>query len=57
VRVPCGWETLGGVQPREEAQPMGYIAFDAHTHDTRASGVTPDGPRGREERIEQDRGA
>jgi hypothetical protein len=36
---------------------MEYNAFDAHKHYTLASVVTPDGPLGREERIEQDRGA
>ena len=50
-------ETLGGVQPREEAQQMEYIAFDAHKHYTLASVVTPDGQLVREERIEHDRGA
>src|SRR5499427_9588088 len=35
---------------------MEYIAFDAHTHYTLASVVTPDGQLVREERIEHDRG-
>jgi transposase len=50
-------ETLSGVQPREEAQQMEYIAFDAHKHYTRASVVTPDDQLVREERIEHERGA
>src|SRR5262245_30689937 len=56
ARGPCAWEILSGVQPREEAPPMEYIAFDAHKHYTLASVVTPDGQLVREERIEHDRG-
>src|SRR5262249_15868439 len=44
-------------QPREEAQPMQYIAFDAHKHYTLASVARPDGGIIREERIEHQRGA
>jgi hypothetical protein len=34
-----------GVQPREEARQIEYIAFDAHKHYTLASVVTADGQR------------
>ena len=44
-------------QPREEAQQVEYIAFDAHRHYTLVSVVTPDGQLVREEPITHDRGA
>src|SRR5262249_32259979 len=44
-------------RPREEAQLMQYIAFDAHKHYTLASVARPDGGVIREERIEHKRGA
>src|SRR5262245_63461502 len=44
-------------EPREEAQPMEYIAFDAHKRDTLASVVRPDGQLVREQRIAHERGA
>ena len=44
-------------QPREEAQQMEYIAFDAHKRYTLASVVRPDGGLVREQRIPHERGA
>src|SRR5215468_1559699 len=44
-------------EPREEAQPMEYIAFDAHKRYTLASVVRPDGRLVREQRIVHERGA
>src|SRR5262249_59941820 len=44
-------------KPREEAQQMAYIAFDAHKRYTLASVVRPDGQLVREQRIAHERGA
>src|SRR5438094_6994514 len=43
VRLPCAWDNTRRCQPREEAQQMEYIAFDAHKHYTLASVVRPNG--------------
>src|SRR5206468_4931296 len=57
VGLPCAWDNTRRCQPREEAQQMEYIAFDAHKHYTLASVVRPNGNLVREERIEHDRGS
>jgi hypothetical protein len=43
VRIPCAWENTRRRQPREEAQQMECIAFDAYKRYTVASVARPDG--------------
>src|SRR4029450_3209408 len=57
VTLPCAVAKHSAAQPREEAQQMEYIAFDAHKHYTLASVARSNGQVVREERIEHDRGA
>jgi len=47
----CVGQNTQRPQPREEAQQMEYIAFDAHKYYTLASVARPDGQVVREERI------
>jgi hypothetical protein len=57
VRIPWALENTRRRQPREEAQHMEYIAFDAHKRYTLASVARPDGGLVREQRIPPERGA
>src|SRR4029434_274519 len=55
--LPWALDNTRRRQPREEAQHMEYIAFDAHKHYTLASVVRPDGRLVREQRLPHERGA
>src|SRR5439155_738153 len=57
VRLPWALDNTRRRQPREEAQQMEYIAFDAHKHYTLASVARPDGQLVREQRLPHERGA
>src|SRR5438128_1067557 len=57
VRLPWALDNTRRHPPREEAQHMEYIAFDAHKHYTLASVARPDGQLVREQRIAHERGA
>src|SRR2546427_12303884 len=57
VKLPWALDNTRRRPPREEAQHMEYIAFDAHKHYTLASVARPDGQLVREQRIAHERGA